>query len=99
MTLVYDGAGMKPDASRESRSMAIIYSAQGQTADSIIEQIVAAQKERDMIWVVTADEAERQTVEALGANCASPEWLEGEIAAEDATFRERLEHVHRTQKW
>ena len=99
VTLVYDGAGIKPDASREAHSMAIIYSAQGQTADSIIEQIVAAQKDRDVIWVVTADEAERQTVEALGAHCASPDWLQGEMAAEDASFRERLKHIHRSQKW
>jgi len=99
VTLVYDGAGSKPDASREPRSMAIIYSAQGQTADSIIEQIVASQVDRDAILVVTADEAERQTVEALGANCTSPEWLEGEISAQDASFRQRLEQINRSQRW
>lgn len=99
VTLVFDGAGSKPDATREAKSMALIYSQKGQTADAIIEQIVAGHPKPEEILVITADEAEKQTVEALGASCFSPDWLEAELTIQGETFHHRMEAIHRSERW
>jgi predicted RNA-binding protein with PIN domain len=101
VTLVLDGklgtafAAVK----RKPTDMVISYASADQTADSIIERLVAASGLAKEIVVVTADEAERLTVESLGAATASPTWLRKELLMEDAGFVDELERVHRSARW
>ncbi len=99
VTLVFDGkAGAAP--ARRPGDMVVAYSRRDQTADSVIEALVASQKEKDRaaVTVVTADGAEKTTVEALGAFCASPEWLRLEMESVSADFEETFAQFRRRAK-
>jgi predicted RNA-binding protein with PIN domain len=101
ITLVLDGklGTAIPIGKRKPTDMVISYASADQTADSIIERLVAASGVAAQIMVVTADEAERLTVESLGAATASPSWLRKEILMENASFADELERVHRSARW
>lgn len=101
VTLVLDGklGTAAPVHRRKPTDMVTCYATADQTADSIIERLVGASGIAKEILVVTADEAERLTVESLGAATASPEWLRKEILMEDASFTDELERVHRSARW
>lgn len=99
VTLVFDGKqGTQPIRQRKG-DMVVLYSTKGQTADSIIEKIVGQQKDRSTILVVTADEAERLTIESFGAFCTSPQWLENELSFNEQAFTQELKRVHERGKW
>jgi predicted RNA-binding protein with PIN domain len=70
-----------------------------QTADSIIERLVGASGVAAEILVVTADEAEKLTVESMGAFTASPSWLRKELDLEESSFTNELDRVHRSARW
>ncbi len=77
----------------------VAYSPPDCTADSLIEGFVARRKDRQRVTVVTADQAERRSVEALGAWCSSPEWLSSELAGQQDNLEEALGRVHRKARW
>src|SRR5882762_3513521 len=95
VTLVLDGklgtavASGKPKAT----DMVVCYATADQTADSIIERLVAASGVAPDILVITADEAEKLTVESLGGTTASPSWLRKELEREGVAFTGELERV------
>lgn len=98
ITLVFDGKkGGKPV--QTPGKMVILYAHSDQTADSIIEHLVARTPRPERITVITADNLECQTVESLGAFCHSPEWLQDELRSSDSEWRQHLEKVHRKAKW
>jgi uncharacterized protein len=98
VTLVFDGTvGTTPV--RPSNAMVISYATKEQTADSIIEKLVGVHAGQKDIWVVTADEAERQTVESLGATVVSPTWLRMEIENMAGEISRTLENVRRQARW
>ena len=101
VTLVLDGTlgGVAPPASSKPGDMVVCYGAADQTADSIIERLVASSGVAAEILVITADEAEKLTVESLGATTASPAWLEEELKRENSFFGEELDRVHRSARW
>ena len=101
ITLVLDGklGTAVPINKRKPTDMVISYATADQTADSIIERLVAASGVAAEIVVVTADEAEKLTVESLGAATTSPSWLRREIEMEDASFAGEVERVHRSARW
>ncbi len=101
VTLVMDGklGTAIPMGKRKATDMVISYATADQTADSIIERLVAASGVAADITVITADEAERLTVESLGAATASPDWLRREMLMEHASFADALERVHRSARW
>jgi predicted RNA-binding protein with PIN domain len=101
VTLVLDGklgtaAGVAP---ARPADMVICYATADQTADSIIERLVAASGVAGDILVISADEVEKRTVESLGALTASPEWLRQEMERENSTFSVELERIHRSARW
>jgi predicted RNA-binding protein with PIN domain len=101
VTLVLDGrmgTAVSPGV-RKSTDMVITYATADQTADSIIERLVAASGVAGEILVITADEAERLTVESLGATTASPSWLRKELDLEESSFTGKLEKVHHSARW
>jgi predicted RNA-binding protein with PIN domain len=100
VTLVLDGThGTAQPAPRHPQDMITVYATADQTADSIIERLVASSGEAARVTVITADEVERRLVESLGAATASPAWLREEMAREGAEFQGRLDQVHRSAKW
>jgi uncharacterized protein len=101
VTLVLDGKTGGPDPGRTAKptDMVIHYATADQTADSIIERLVAASGVAGDITVITADEAEKRTVESLGATAVSPEWLREELARQQASFAGELEKVRRSARW
>jgi len=98
ITLVYDGKlGTQPDCG--PKDMVVLYGQAHQTADSIIERLVGQVTDPGRVTVVTADEAERQTVEAMGALTASPEWLSSELAIEGENWRKTVRSIGKKAQW
>jgi predicted RNA-binding protein with PIN domain len=88
VVLVFDGQGSSTQSSRgRSVDVQVVYSGRGATADAVIERLVAGYAPTYDLTVVTADEAERLAVSALGAWWISP-----------ATLREKTEGSHRDQQ-
>jgi len=101
VTIVFDGKSGPVAEPRRPGDLVVAYSRADQTADSVIEGLVAAvaQAARANVTVVTADEAERVTVEALGGYCVSPEWLQLEMRSAQADFDETFRQAKRREKW
>jgi len=101
VTLVLDGklGTAVPSGTRKPTDMVVSYATADQTADSIIERLIGASGAGKDILVITADEAEKLTVESLGATTASPSWLRKEMEMEETFFTDELERVHRTARW
>jgi len=101
VTLILDGKlGTAVGSARAKKTdIAIGYATVDQTADSIIERLVAASGVAGEILVITADEAERLTVESLGAATASPIWLRQKLDEEGFSFQSDLNRVHRSARW
>jgi predicted RNA-binding protein with PIN domain len=101
VTLVLDGklgTAVNPGPVKPT-DMVTCYATADQTADSIIERLVGSSGVAGQITVITADEAEKLTVEALGALTASPSWLREELEKEGMSFADALERVHRGARW
>jgi predicted RNA-binding protein with PIN domain len=101
VTLVLDGklGTVVKNVAPKPTDMVVCYATADQTADSIIERLVAASGKAAEILVITGDEAEKLTVESLGATTGSPRWLREEMEREDSSFAAELERVHRSGKW
>ena len=101
VTVVLDGKLGTTIASgaRKATDLVVSYATADQTADSIIERLVASSGAAADVLVITADEVERRLVESLGASTASPAWLSEEMAREGAAFQIALDKVHRGAKW
>jgi uncharacterized protein len=101
VTVVLDGklGTALPSGARQPTDMVVSYATADQTADSIIERLVGTSGVAQEILVITADEAEKLTVESLGAATASPSWLRKELEMEGTSFTGELERVHRSARW
>jgi predicted RNA-binding protein with PIN domain len=101
VTVVLDGkmGTALPTGVRKPADMVVSYATADQTADSIIERLVGASGVAAEILVVTADEAEKLTVESMGAFTASPSWLRKELDLEESSFTNELDRVHRSARW
>lgn len=83
VTVVFDGyaAKHKPAVVEPSHGVEVLFSDKGKTADDVIERMVANAGHRAGILVVTSDNKERQTVDALGGQSMSAELFEDEVEA------------------
>jgi predicted RNA-binding protein with PIN domain len=72
---VFDGKGLKPNEDTAPGGIQIFYSATGQTADAIVERLVAKYAKEHEITVATSDHMEQQTVTTFGALVVSAEGL------------------------
>ena len=83
VTVVFDAyaAKHKAEGKEPTHGVEILFSERGKTADDLIERLVAEKMDKGKIVVVTSDNAERQTVEAMGAHTTSAEVFEGEVEA------------------
>jgi predicted RNA-binding protein with PIN domain len=99
VTLVLDGTHGSAPGPRQPTDMVVAYAQADQTADSIIERLVASSGAAAQVLVITADEVERRLVESLGAETASPAWLREEMEREGAAFQDELARIHRSARW
>lgn len=85
VTVVFDGRGdeLVIEAVGGASDFACVFTLAGATADDVIEQLVGRASEPASCLVVTADQAERSTVEAAGAGWCSPEELHKRIESAD----------------
>jgi predicted RNA-binding protein with PIN domain len=72
---VFDGQGSKASEVSQPGGIQVFYSAHGQTADSIIERLVAKYAKQHEILVATSDMLEQETVTSFGATSVSAELL------------------------
>jgi uncharacterized protein len=85
VTVVFDARGetMQIEPVGGASDFACIYTPAGATADDVIEQLVAKAADPSTCLVATADQAERNTVEAAGAAWCSPDELARRITSQD----------------
>jgi len=74
---VFDGKGAKPNEATEPGGIQIFYSRAGQTADDIIERLVAKYGQEHDLTVATDDYMEQQTALTFGGSTMSTEMLRG----------------------
>jgi predicted RNA-binding protein with PIN domain len=101
ITVVFDGTRSAAEKPRKAEpgKIAVLYGTRDTTADSIIEKIVANHPSPQSITVVTGDQMEARTVEALGALVLSPEWLIREIDSQSGDFQATLRQINRKAQW
>ena len=74
---VFDGQGARANEASEPGGIQVFYSGADQTADDIIERLVAKYAQRHEITVATSDRLEQMTVNTFGASWVSAEGLRG----------------------
>ncbi len=97
VVLVFDGQGARVSEEQEGRDgIQIFYARAGQTADAVIERLVAKYAAAYRITVATSDRLEAQTAISFGAAlCVSAEGLRETLAAAGRDFARRARHYQR----
>jgi len=95
VVVVFDGRGQRLTEEREPGGLQVLYAPAGKTADDIIERLVAENGEAHDLTVVTADMAERMTVEAFGAHWVAPGTFRGQLDGLRQGMREYLDRRRR----
>lgn len=90
VVVVFDGQGAKLSEETEPGGIQIFYAAAGQTADAIIERLVAKYGEEHEMTVVTSDRLERQTVISFGGSTLPAEALPGLLGDARSGFERDL---------
>lgn len=75
VVVVFDGAGARTSATADPHDVQIFYARRGQSADAVIERLACKYAPRFPLTVATSDFLERETVNACGAACISPDGL------------------------
>jgi len=93
---VFDGQGVAASEVSEPTGIQVFYSGSGQTADDVIERLVAKYAGQREITVATSDMLEQQTASSFGAACVSAEGLKGMMDEARGHFERALKvHAHR----
>jgi len=95
VVVVFDGRGSKTTQEDEPGGIQIFYSRAGQTADSVIERLVAKYAQNFEICVATDDTMERTTVSSFGARWINTVQLRAEMDEANSDIRDRLKNLHR----
>ena len=98
VVLVFDGQQTHVSEEHIPDGIQIFYSKKNQTADAIIERLVAKYATCHDIRVATDDYLERQTVESFGGSWLSIFQLFSELDAADKDLERRLNELRRFQK-
>jgi len=87
---VFDGRGAKPNEASEPGGIQIFYSRAGQTADDIIERLVAKYGQEHELTVATDDHMEQQTALTFGATTLSTAMLRSVLEDSEREFAREL---------
>ena len=88
-TIVFDGREQGQDDALTSKHLEIFYSSGKQTADTVIERLVAKYANPEKILVVTSDRAEAHAVLSDGAQVMSSQEFMAQCAARSNTSNAR----------
>ena len=75
VAVVFDGAGERVTEESNPNDVQVFYAPLGRSADSIVERLAGKYAPRFELTVATSDSLEKETVNAFGAMCISPEEL------------------------
>lgn len=90
VVLVFDGKGAKTDKEGGERGdILVLYSRRGETADSVIERMVARLSGAMKITVASNDRAELEAVTAFGGDCIGLKTLREMLEGQAQQSRER----------
>ena len=90
VVVVFDGKGRKTDSEgRKDGNILVMYSRKGETADTVIEKLVARQSGRMRITVASNDRAELDAVSAFGGECIGLKTLGEMVASASSDHRQR----------
>ncbi len=92
---VFDGKGEKASEASEPGGIQIFYSSAGQTADQIVERLVAKYAQQHDLLVATDDGQERQTAISFGADVVSTENLRHLLADAETELTRRVQQHRR----
>ena len=92
---VFDGTGAKMNEATEPGGIQIFYSGAGQTADEIVERLVAKYASQHEITVATSDLMEQQTATTFGALVVSAEGLRPWLAEAQADLAREIKKLKR----
>lgn len=95
VVLVFDGQGRRAHEAGEPHHIQIFYSKSGQTADSVIERLVAKYGSSYAVTVATDDRLEQTTVTTFGAAFISSSQLRAEIESTQRDLEERLQRLRK----
>jgi len=95
VVLVFDGRGVRTQDVTEPGGIQVFYSRTDQTADAIIERLVAKYAKKYPMTVATDDNLERQTAMSFGAEWISTEQLRSEVASADREMRGEMDRLKR----
>jgi hypothetical protein len=93
---VFDGKGGKLSEESAPGGIQIFYSAAGQTADAIIERLVAKYGHEHELTVATGDHMEQQTAISFGAVAITPESLREHLGEAAGDLARRLKALKRS---
>ncbi|MFV0415967.1 MAG: NYN domain-containing protein [Chthoniobacterales bacterium] len=93
VAVVFDGKGLRVGREDEPNGIQVFYSKSGQTADTIIERLVAKYGETFQIEVVTDDNMERQTVATFGATTMSTSLFRQCLIDADKDLEKRIKKL------
>ena len=91
VVVVFDGKSSKTTQEMIPGGIQVFYSKAGQTADEIIERLVAKYANSRDITVATADMMEQQTVISFGALAVTPDTLRTWLEEARGDLKRRLE--------
>jgi uncharacterized protein len=92
---VFDGKGAQGNEASQPGGIQVFYSAAGQSADEVIERLVAKYAQRHEITVATDDNLERQTALSFGAVVISTEHLRDLLSEAESDLAWRLRRHRR----
>ena len=75
VVVVFDGRGERVTEQSDPHDVQVFYARRDQSADAIIERLASKYASRFDVTVATSDSLEKETVNACGASCLSPEGL------------------------
>ena len=100
VTVFFDGRGRRKTKPKNTagKSVEVLYSNSGQTADDLIERAAHRFQPYGEVLVVTDDFAERDTVSGLGGSVASCANFIGQIQNALANLAENLNNHNRAER-
>lgn len=87
VVVVFDGRGDRIEEERETSGIQIVYTNGSNTADDVIERLVASYARRYRITVATDDGAEQNLVAVLGAEIWSARLMREELDRREGNWR------------
>lgn len=99
ITIFFDGSGAPSGVPKnESRTVEVLFSKAGQTADDLIERAAHRFQPYGEVLAVTDDNAERDTVIALGGSASSCSNFISMVESALSGLAEDVEHYNRTER-